>query len=55
MLDLRLFLQGILAILQILDRVEDIARNTPPVNNSASRFGNPAFKELYDKVTNVGI
>ncbi|KAF9516575.1 hypothetical protein BS47DRAFT_1315238 [Hydnum rufescens UP504] len=43
---------GVLAILNLLDRVEDIARSTPPVNNLASRFGNPAFKEFYDKVTN---
>ncbi|KAJ9102510.1 hypothetical protein QFC21_002910 [Naganishia friedmannii] len=37
-------------ILEILDQVESIARDTPPVDNAASRFGNPAFKTFYDKV-----
>lgn len=34
----------------MLDRVEDIAKATPPVDNKASRFGNPAFRTFYDKV-----
>ncbi|CUA68609.1 peptidylprolyl isomerase [Rhizoctonia solani] len=37
-------------ILKLLERVEAIAQDTPPVNNDASRFGNPAFKTFYDKV-----
>ncbi|KAF8578827.1 Phosphotyrosyl phosphatase activator [Ramaria rubella] len=44
---------GIHAILAILNKVEEIAVNTPPVNNSGSRFGNPAFKTFYDKVTEI--
>ncbi|KAF5366114.1 hypothetical protein D9757_010952 [Collybiopsis confluens] len=39
------------AILAILDDVEEIATSTPPVENSASRFGNPAFRTFYDKVS----
>ncbi|GHJ87726.1 hypothetical protein NliqN6_4128 [Naganishia liquefaciens] len=38
------------AILEILDEVEKIVQDTPPVDNAASRFGNPAFKTFYDKV-----
>jgi serine/threonine-protein phosphatase 2A activator len=38
------------SILAILDEVEAIAASTPPVDNSLSRFGNPAFKDFYDKV-----
>lgn len=30
-----------------------MAKETPPVDNKASRFGNPAFKTFYDKVNNV--
>jgi serine/threonine-protein phosphatase 2A activator len=30
--------------------VEALAKETPPVDNAASRFGNPAFKTFYDKV-----
>ncbi|TFK31620.1 hypothetical protein BDQ12DRAFT_618593 [Crucibulum laeve] len=41
---------GITAILDVLSRVEQIAKDTPPVENSASRFGNPAFRTFYDKV-----
>ncbi|KAH7337654.1 Phosphotyrosyl phosphatase activator [Rhizoctonia solani] len=37
-------------IFKLLERVEAIAQDTPPVNNNASRFGNPAFKTFYDKV-----
>ncbi|KAI0265437.1 hypothetical protein BC834DRAFT_879518 [Gloeopeniophorella convolvens] len=38
------------AIISVLDRVEELAKETPPVDNAASRFGNPAFKTLYDKI-----
>ena len=37
----------------MLDRVEALAKETPPVDNEASRFGNPAFKTFYDKVKQV--
>lgn len=44
-------LQGIKAVLAVLDKVEAIANDTPAVENSASRFGNPAFRTFYDKVS----
>ena len=37
----------------ILDSVALIAKETPAVDNSGSRFGNPAFKLFYDKVKQV--
>lgn len=45
--------QGVDAVLSILDQVEQFAHDAPPVENSGSRFGNPAFKEFYDKVAEV--
>ncbi|KIM80663.1 hypothetical protein PILCRDRAFT_528915 [Piloderma croceum F 1598] len=42
---------GVTAVLGVLDKVEEIAKNTPAVENSASRFGNPAFRTFYDKVS----
>ncbi|PPQ69047.1 hypothetical protein CVT26_003756, partial [Gymnopilus dilepis] len=42
---------GVIAILDVLDKVEQIAKDTPPVDNAASRFGNPAFRTFYDKVS----
>lgn len=36
-----------------MDEVEKIVQETPPVDNAASRFGNPAFKTFYDKVEEV--
>ncbi|KAG0708074.1 Phosphotyrosyl phosphatase activator [Suillus ampliporus] len=44
---------GIKAILRLLDRIEQLARETPPVENKASRFGNPAFRAFYDKVQHL--
>ncbi|KZT04953.1 Phosphotyrosyl phosphatase activator [Laetiporus sulphureus 93-53] len=41
---------GVRAIVGVLDEVEKIAKATPPVDNKASRFGNPAFRTFYDKV-----
>ncbi|GAA5828888.1 hypothetical protein JCM3766R1_003854 [Sporobolomyces carnicolor] len=38
------------ALVDVLDRVEQIAKETPPVDNGKSRFGNPAFRDFYDKV-----
>jgi len=46
-------LQGVKSLMGILDSVEEIARETPPVENSASRFGNPAFRTFYDRVVEV--
>jgi serine/threonine-protein phosphatase 2A activator len=47
--------QAVQAILGILDEVEKIVQATPPVDNAASRFGNPAFKTFYDKVEEVSV
>jgi serine/threonine-protein phosphatase 2A activator len=43
-------IKGVAALIEVLDRVEALAGETPPVDNAASRFGNPAFKTFYDKV-----
>lgn len=43
----------VLAVLNILDTVDQVAAEIPPVHNSASRFGNPAFRSFYDKVSQV--
>lgn len=40
-------------ILDVLERVSDTANAIPPVDNKASRFGNPAFRTFYDKVSEV--
>ena len=40
-------------MIEVLDRVEALAKETPPVDNAASRFGNPAFRSFYDKVQQV--
>ena len=45
--------QAVEAVIRVLDRVEETAKGIPPVDNKASRFGNPAFKTFYDKVTEV--
>ncbi|KAI6020280.1 Phosphotyrosyl phosphatase activator [Pisolithus microcarpus] len=45
--------QGVKAILDVLDRIEDVAKDTPPMDNKASRFGNPAFRTFYDKVVDL--
>jgi serine/threonine-protein phosphatase 2A activator len=34
----------------MLTAVESLALSTPPIDNSTSRFGNPAFKDFYDKL-----
>ncbi|THH00259.1 hypothetical protein EW026_g2255 [Hermanssonia centrifuga] len=44
---------GVDALLAILDKVELAAREIPPVDNKASRFGNPAFRTFYDKVNEI--
>lgn len=37
----------------MLGAVEQTVKDTPPVDNGKSRFGNPAFKDFYDKVAEV--
>lgn len=39
--------------MSVLDQVEQIYHDTPPVDNGKSRFGNPAFRDFYDKVAAV--
>ncbi|KIJ25909.1 hypothetical protein M422DRAFT_77038 [Sphaerobolus stellatus SS14] len=41
---------GVEAILSVLQKVQDLALATPPVDNAGSRFGNPAFRTFYDKL-----
>ncbi|KIJ16527.1 hypothetical protein PAXINDRAFT_180335 [Paxillus involutus ATCC 200175] len=41
---------GIESILKVLEQVESVVTETPPVDNKASRFGNPAFRTFYDEV-----
>ncbi|KAI9448649.1 Phosphotyrosyl phosphatase activator [Russula earlei] len=48
--DVGALLQGVAALVEVLNRVEALAKATPPEDNAASRFGNPAFKTFYDKV-----
>ncbi|KAF9045198.1 hypothetical protein BJ165DRAFT_1476028 [Panaeolus papilionaceus] len=43
--------EGVAGVLKVLDSVEQIATDTPPVFNAASRFGNPAFRTFYDKIS----
>ena len=40
-------------MLKILDSVDAIIDETPPVDNEKSRFGNPAFRTFYDAVQKV--
>lgn len=47
------YLKGVIAVMNVLDKVEETARGIPPVDNKASRFGNPAFRTFYDKVQEV--
>jgi hypothetical protein len=44
---------GAAAVLVLLDSVEWVAKDTPLVENSASTFGNPAFRTFYDRVLEV--
>jgi len=45
--------KGVTAVLDILDKISQIAKDIPPVDNAASRFGNPAFRTFYDRVSEV--
>lgn len=38
------------SIVAVLDRVDKLVDETPPAENAASRFGNPAFRDLYGKI-----
>jgi serine/threonine-protein phosphatase 2A activator len=40
-------------LLAILDKVEIIIQQTPPIDNGQSRFGNPAFRTFYDTLKSV--
>ncbi|KAL1948423.1 hypothetical protein VTO73DRAFT_12498 [Trametes versicolor] len=44
---------GVQAVLDILERVAETARGIPPVDNKASRFGNPAFRTFFDKISEI--
>lgn len=46
-------MQAVKNLLSVLDAVEQTVKDTPPVDNGKSRFGNPAFKDFYDKVSEV--
>ncbi|CAH1763471.1 14472_t:CDS:2 [Entrophospora sp. SA101] len=39
-------------VLEILDTVNSYCNKIPPVQNEKSRFGNPAFKNFYDQISN---
>ncbi|ODV88716.1 hypothetical protein CANCADRAFT_127901 [Tortispora caseinolytica NRRL Y-17796] len=41
--------ENVQKLLAALDQVEQLVKATPPIA-TASRFGNPAFRELYDKI-----
>jgi len=45
--------QAVDALVDVLDVVERLYNETPPVDNGTSRFGNPAFRDFYDKVASV--
>jgi serine/threonine-protein phosphatase 2A activator len=45
--------QNIDKVLEILEKIKTIALAHPPVDNKASRFGNPAFREFYDQLNQV--
>ncbi|KAJ6456138.1 Phosphotyrosyl phosphatase activator [Mycena sanguinolenta] len=44
---------GVTAVLGVLDTIEATAHAIPPVENAASRFGNPAFRTFYDRVSEL--
>ncbi|CAG8552068.1 2741_t:CDS:2 [Funneliformis caledonium] len=39
-------------MLEILDQMNAYCEEIPPVQNEKSRFGNPAFRDFYDRVVN---
>ncbi|KAJ7051205.1 Phosphotyrosyl phosphatase activator [Mycena amicta] len=44
---------GVISVLKVLDTIEATANEIPPVDNAASRFGNPAFRTFYDRVAEL--
>ncbi|CAG8578237.1 9939_t:CDS:2 [Ambispora gerdemannii] len=40
-------------IIDVLDIVNSYCEEIPPVRNEKSRFGNPAFRDFYDRVNNT--
>ena len=36
--------------MRVLETVQLVAEQTPPVDNAQSRFGNPAFRTFYDEL-----
>ncbi|KAJ7237484.1 Phosphotyrosyl phosphatase activator [Mycena haematopus] len=44
---------GVTAVLGVLDTIEATAHAIPPVENAASRFGNPAFRTFYDRISEL--
>ncbi|KAF8151977.1 Phosphotyrosyl phosphatase activator [Mycena galopus ATCC 62051] len=46
---------GVTAVLRVLDTIEATAHAIPPVENAASRFGNPAFRTFYDRISEVSL
>jgi serine/threonine-protein phosphatase 2A activator len=40
----------IASLVRLLDIIRGYVRDIPPVENSKSRFGNPAFRDFYDRV-----
>jgi hypothetical protein len=48
-----MLLQGIEAVVAVLERIDQITTETPPVQQP-SRFGNPAFRTWHTRLTEVG-
>jgi len=44
-----------LALISLLDHLEQWCRDIPPIENHKSRFGNPAYQQWFDKLAEVGI
>lgn len=40
-------------MLELLNKVNTYCEEIPPVQNEKSRFGNPAFKVFYSRISNV--
>ena len=48
-----LFLKGVTKVLELLDKIDEIASASPPIENNQSRFGNPGFRSFIDKLVEV--
>ncbi|TIB68841.1 Phosphotyrosyl phosphatase activator [Wallemia mellicola] len=42
--------KGVIKVLQLLDKIDEIASASPPIENNQSRFGNPGFRTFIDKL-----